>query len=124
MKRLFLVGTVVLFFLNCGFFNPASVYANGGWGAFTAGLFTGGCLGLSFKDPYKQPPSDYIKSGEYKKRYQSGRWHKHNHRYIYGNCEKCHFKKKKKHDEKKIIIIPSDNDSIIIIKKNDNHNGW
>jgi len=97
MKRLIIVG-IIIFFIDCILFIPASAYANGNGWSFLAGLFTGGCLslGLEVKDPYKMEPSQYLKEKTYirpyirpyirdsrhcrkvcvsKRRLRNGRWH-------------------------------------------------
>ena len=96
VKKIILFG-IVLFFLVCG--------------CSVSGLL---------KDPYKLEPSDYLKS--YKPYRPSGRYHKHNRRYIRGDCKICHIypygRHGKKHhkNNKKIIIVPSNRDTTIIIK--------
>jgi len=92
-------------------------------------VFISGCSvsGL-LKDPYKIEPSDYLKSGEYKRRYSSfqSHYHRHNRRYIRGDCSNCHtyyhnkYDKKHRDQGKKIIIVPSNKDTTVIIK----NDGW
>ena len=92
-------------------------------------VFISGCsVSKLLRDPYKMEPSKYLKSGEYKKRFTrfQSHYHKHNCRYIRGDCSRCHIhgygkkhRKHHKHDEK-IIIIPPNRDTKIIIK----NDGW
>jgi len=122
MRKIIIILTIIHFFSSC-VLTPCPTYAGtgNGWSGFLAGLVTGGCLGLNFGDPYKREPSEYIKSGEYKKYTPrgSGRWHRHNRHYIHGDCGDCHFKKgRDERPVKRIIIVPPD--STIIIERG----GW